>query len=198
MSDPKNKKLLSRRSFLRSTAAVAVTGVAGLAARNAAGSKLVWQIDPNLCVQCGKCATECVLTPSAVKCVHSYNMCGYCTLCFGYFMPDADVLGTAAENQTCPTGAIDRSFIEDPYYQYSIKEDLCIGCSKCVLGCNTFGNGSLHLQIRHDLCVNCNECRIARACPVDAFRRVPAQQAYMLKGETAVWDVKEGEDSEKE
>ena len=63
---------------------------------------------------CGRCATECVLEQSAVKCVHSFDMCGYCQLCTGYFEPQPNKLNTAAENQLCPTGAILRSFIEDP------------------------------------------------------------------------------------
>jgi electron transport complex protein RnfB len=51
-----------------------------------------------------------------------------------------------------------------------------------VKGCNAFGNGSLHLQVLHDRCLNCNECAIAIACPVSAFRRVPAERPYLLKG----------------
>jgi electron transport complex protein RnfB len=109
-------------------------------------------------------------------------MCGYCTLCFGYFRPDAAELETGAENQLCPTGALVRRFVEDPYYEYTIDESLCVGCGKCVKGCNTFGNGSLHLQVRHDRCVDCNECSIARACPAQAFRRVPASRPYRFKG----------------
>jgi electron transport complex protein RnfB len=142
----------------------------------------VWQIDPAQCTQCGQCATKCVLNPSAVKCVHTFAMCGYCKLCFGYFQPGANALTADAENQLCPTGAINRAFFEDPYYEYTIDEALCIGCGKCVKGCGAFGNGSLFLQVRHDRCVNCNECAIARACPADAFRRVPAAQPYLLKG----------------
>jgi electron transport complex protein RnfB len=116
-----------------------------------------------------------------VKCVHAYAMCGYCNLCTGYFEPEPNALTTAAENQLCPTAAIKRTFIEDPYYEYAIDEDLCIGCAKCVEGCNRFGNGSFFLQIRHDRCVRCNECAIARTCPGDAFRRVPVSQPYLLK-----------------
>lgn len=151
--------------------------------KKSADDKLIWQIDPRKCVQCGQCATHCVLNMSAVKCVHSYSMCGYCKLCFGYFQPGANALNEAAENQVCPTGAINREFIEDPYFEYSIDETLCNGCGKCVKGCNTFGNGSLHLQVSHDLCVNCNECAIARACPADAFTRVPAKKPYLFKHE---------------
>jgi electron transport complex protein RnfB len=108
-------------------------------------------------------------------------MCGYCNLCFGYFRPDATELNSGAENQTCPTGAITRVFVEDPYYEYTIDEGLCVGCGKCVKTCGAFGNGSLFLQVRHDRCLNCNECAIARACPADAFRRVPAEQPYLFK-----------------
>ena len=64
-----------------------------------------------------------------------------------------------------------------------VQEELCVGCGKCVLGCAHFGNGSLFLQVRHDLCLNCNECAIARNCPSDAFRRVPASDPYLMKGE---------------
>ncbi|OQW96011.1 MAG: ferredoxin [Verrucomicrobia bacterium A1] len=181
---------LARREFLRR----GLAGAAGLCAAAAAAGAMrgavsqaatVWQIDPTLCVQCGQCMTHCVLAPSAVKCVHTYAMCGYCKLCFGFFQPGAAALTTAAENQMCPTGAIRRTFIEAPYYEYTIDEKLCTGCGKCVKGCNTFGNGSLHLQILRDLCVNCNECAIARACPADAIARVPVEQAYRMKSSHA-------------
>jgi electron transport complex protein RnfB len=142
----------------------------------------VWQIDPLKCIACGRCATECVLNPSAVKCVHSFQMCGYCELCTGYFLPEPLALNEGAENQLCPTNAIIRKFIEEPYFEYHIDEPLCIGCGRCVKGCNAFGNGSLYLQIRHDLCVDCNECAIAQACPSEAISRVPADQPYQLKG----------------
>ena len=78
------------------------------------------------------------------------------------------------------TGAIERNFIEDPYYEYNIIEELCIGCAKCVEGCRVFGNGSLFLQIRHDRCMNCNECAIAVACPAEAIKRVPPDKPYIL------------------
>lgn len=188
---------LARREFLRR----GLAGAAGLCAAAAAAgamrgagsqSATVWQIDPSLCVQCGQCMTHCVLAPSAVKCVHTYAMCGYCKLCFGFFQPGAAALNTAAENQMCPTGAIRRKFIEAPYYEYTIDEKLCTGCGKCVKGCNTFGNGSLHLQILRDLCVNCNECAIARACPADAITRIPVEQAYRMKSSHAPAPVPAG------
>ena len=141
----------------------------------------MWQIDPFKCTQCGQCATHCVLNPSAVKCVHSFAMCGYCELCFGFFQTDPSALDTGAENQMCPTGAINRRFVEEPYYEYTIDEDLCMGCGKCVKGCNTFGNRALYLQVRHDRCLNCNECAVAVSCPANAFIRLPADRPYVLK-----------------
>ena len=180
------KKELSRRDFFRrvlgAVTALVFGGLVGLVAKRAKSKNLVWQLDPAKCIQCGRCATQCVLNPSASKCVHAYALCGYCKLCFGYFQPGAKELTSAAENQLCPTGAIKRTFVEDPYFEYTIDEPLCIGCGKCVKGCNTFGNGSLFLQVRHDRCLNCNECSIARACPANAFQRVPAEQPYLLKG----------------
>jgi len=175
----------NRRQFLRDGArAAAVTGLGALFALTAerAGAKpLVWQIDPQKCVRCGNCATHCVLEQSAVKCVHAYAICGYCQLCTGYFEPEPNDLNTAAENCLCPTAAIRRTFVEDPYFEYSIDEQLCIGCAKCVEGCNRFGNGSLFLQVRHDHCLNCNECAISEVCAGDAFKRVPADHPYLLK-----------------
>jgi electron transport complex protein RnfB len=182
--NPKNEPV-TRRAFLRNGARFTAIGglgaLAGVLARRSQGKGYVWQIDPAKCVRCGNCATHCVLEQSAVKCVHAYALCGYCQLCTGYFNAEPNELTTAAENQLCPTAAIKRTFVEDPYYEYTIDETLCIGCAKCVEGCNRFGNGSLFLQIRHDRCVNCNECAIARACPGDAFCRVPADQPYLLK-----------------
>ena len=145
--------------------------------------EFVWQIDPLKCTQCGQCETNCVMTPSAVKCVHSFEMCGYCDLCSGYLRQGVKTLDTAAENQLCPTAAITRKFVEEPFFEYTIDEELCTGCGKCVKGCADFGNGSLHLQINHKLCKNCNQCSIAIACPSDAISRVPADKPYIIKGD---------------
>lgn len=190
MSEPNQNERqfdrLTRRDFVRrglGAAALAGLGAAtGWGAVRSGAQPLVWQLDPGQCIQCGRCETECVLTPSAVKAVHGYALCGYCMLCGGYHHPQARNIDTAAENQLCPTGAIRRTYVEDPFYEYTILEEKCIGCAVCVKGCAQFGNGSLFLQVRHDRCVNCNECAIARACPSDAFRRVPAQEPYLLKG----------------
>ena len=187
MSEEKPTKKPNRRTVIRTglqtIAGITIGGVSGQLARKASSDEMVWQLDPNLCTQCEKCAVNCVLPESAVKCVHSYSMCGYCDLCSGYLEPGAKSRDTGAENQLCPTGAIKRTYIEDPYFEYIIDEILCIGCAKCVKGCGAFGNGSLYLQVRHDRCVNCNDCSIARACPAQAYKRVPAKTPYILRGE---------------
>ncbi len=187
MNDRKENKAKSRRDFLQSTArytlAISIGGIGGLVASKSKTGDYLWQIDPFVCTQCGRCADECVLTPSAVKCFHAFDLCGYCDLCGGYFKPGVMDLNTGGENQLCPTAAIKRNFVEDPFFEYTIDEDLCIGCGKCVKGCSSFGNGSLHLQINQDLCVNCNQCAIARMCPSDAITRVPASNPYKVKGD---------------
>jgi len=182
------KSPLARRKFLQTLGSVVAGGsilavAAGLARKTKSkDSGLFWQIDPKKCVQCGRCETHCVLPVSAVKCVHAYQVCGYCDLCGGYYRTNVKELNTAAENLMCPTGAIQRKFVEDPYFEYTIDESLCNGCSKCVKGCGSFGNGSLYLQIKRELCTDCNECKIAVACPSNAISRVPYNMAYRLKG----------------
>jgi len=175
----------SRRDFLRAgirISAMTAAGVlGGVVATKSTAQTHRWQIDPQKCVHCGYCATECVLEQSAVRCVQDYSICGYCDLCTGYFEAEPVALNTGAENQLCPTGAIIRRFIEEPYFEYSINENLCIGCAKCVKGCQLFGNGSFYLQVRHDRCVNCNDCSIARVCPTDAFRRLAVKEPSIGK-----------------
>ena len=182
----KKDKAYNRREFInngvRAALGLTVAGTGALAlARSVSGKDYVWQIDPFKCTQCGRCATECVMSPSAVKCLHAFDLCGYCDICSGYLKPGAKK-ETGAENQLCPTSAIQRKFIEEPFFEYTIDEELCIGCGKCVKGCAAFGNGSLQLQIRHDRCLNCNQCSIARNCPNDAVVRVPIDQPYLIKG----------------
>jgi electron transport complex protein RnfB len=173
-----------RRAFLRSALRLLAGTLVGgglLHLMRKGSATSVWQLDPAKCIQCGRCATACVLTPSAVKCVHAFDVCGYCKLCGGYQRPNAKEQNTAAENQLCPVGAIKRRYIEDPFYEYTIDESLCIGCGKCVKGCASFGNGSLYTQVRHDRCVGCNQCAIARVCPAKAFTRVPRSRPYIVR-----------------
>ena len=185
--DDGTKGRLTRRQFLgrlgRGGSMLGLAGVAAALVTRWQGRQMVWQIDPFTCTQCGRCATDCVLHPSAVRCVHQFSMCGYCERCFGFFRTSPAAFDTGAENQMCPTGAIARRLIEPPYYEYTIDRELCNGCGKCVKGCEEFGNGALHLQVNQDLCLGCNECAIAVACPANAFVRLPADRPYVLKEE---------------
>lgn len=179
---------VSRRGFvrtiLRSAAFVALGGgVAGLF-RRSSRRDMAWQTDPTKCIQCGRCETNCVLDTSAVKCVHNFPICGFCERCFAYYDPRVKSFETGAENQLCPVGALTRKLVQEPYYEYTVDEDLCVACSRCVKGCNQFGNGSLCLQVQHDRCLHCNECAIAINCPANAFVRVPADRPYITKNNT--------------
>ena len=183
--EKKHDEAGSRRCFIKTAGRVALATSVGslpfILARNTKAKGFVWQIDPYKCTACGICKTHCVLTPSAVKAVNAFPMCGYCDFCPGYIRQGAKTYDTAAENQLCPVGAIIRIFIEEPYFEYTVDEDLCDACGICVLECFNFGNGSLYLQIMHNLCVNCNECRIARNCPSNAISRVSENEPYIRK-----------------
>jgi len=185
-----NQDSISRRDLLKwSTRGLGLIGlgtITSLAMRQGEvkAEEYVWQIDPDKCVQCGRCATECVRTPSAVKCTHNFKMCGYCDLCFAWFSPVEGEPGTGAEDRMCPVDALKREHVEDVYYEYKVDRDLCLGCGKCVMGCRTSGNGSLYLQIDRNLCMDCNDCAIGRSCPADAVVRIPAGQAYIHKGKS--------------
>ena len=93
MKEKKKNKAIKRRDFIENSARfsllVGLGGLSGLLATDSKAEEWVWQIDPFECMQCGRCADECVLSPSAVKCVHTYEMCGYCKLCGGYHQPGA-------------------------------------------------------------------------------------------------------------
>lgn len=178
-------KTETRRSFVmtagRLIVAAPVLALPLILSRKTDAKGHVWQIDPYKCTSCELCRTNCVMTPSAVKCTNALPMCGYCDFCPGFLRQGAKTYDTAAENQLCPTGAIVRRYVEEPYFEYTIDESLCDGCSKCVRACAAFGNGSLYLQIMHNICVNCNQCRIARFCPSNAIVRVPAETPYIRK-----------------
>ena len=180
MSDDKQ---ITRQDFLancgRGAALLLLGGAAGTLAQRTARSRQVWQIDPAKCIQCGQCADYCVLDQSAVRCFHTYPICGYCDLCSGFFKTDHNALNEGAENQMCPAAAIRRSFVSQPYFQYTIDEEKCVGCGRCVKGCVKYGNGSLYLQVKQSLCVNCNQCNIAANCPSNAFVRLPADAPYL-------------------
>jgi len=181
-TDPSRRDVLS--GAVRAAALLGIGGALGALIPSHARGETAWQIDPYKCIQCGKCATECVLEQSAVKCFHSFGICGYCKPCSGYFHTEPGAVNTGVDNQMCPTDALKRKFIEDPYYEYTIDADLCIACGFCVKGCSLHGNGSLHLQIDQSRCLHCNWCSIAAKCPATAISRVPADNSYKLKTRT--------------
>jgi polyferredoxin len=185
MSPEKQKKLFKTIARLFAISAIVALIIFSHQKTTVEKAEYFWQIDPELCIACGRCETDCVLPTSAVKCVHAKEVCGYCDLCGGYYRANVKELNTAAENLTCPTGAIQRKFVEEPYFEYTINEDLCNGCGKCVKGCNAFGNGAMHLQIKQELCKNCNECSIAKNCPIGAIKRISAFEPYHIKTSSA-------------
>jgi len=123
----------TRRDFVKKVGKIAIVlPLAYLSVEvisKTSAKEYVWQIDPLKCTQCGQCETHCVLTPSASKCMHVYEMCGYCDLCSGYLRLGVKDLDTGAEVQLCPTAAITRKFVEHPYFEYTIDENLCTGCA---------------------------------------------------------------------
>ena len=177
----------TRRAFLKTCSRYGVVaglgGAVGFLAgqQKITGDVLVWQIDPHKCIGCGVCAYRCNKLISAVKCFHTYAMCGYCDLCTGFFDPQLFARDEGAENQLCPTNAFARREVEPPYFEYIIDHNLCVGCGKCVDGCFTLGNGSLYLQISQQECLQCNQCAIALYCPTKAISQIPAEKAYLLK-----------------
>ena len=84
--EEEKKKLnspMARRDFLRKCGTW-ITGGSLLALGNvlaikssAKNGEMMWQIDHEKCLQCGRCQTECVLSVSAVKCFHANLRCGY-------------------------------------------------------------------------------------------------------------------------
>lgn len=181
MKDPSSR----RQFFDRIARVLGFLGLGAAAAhlgrRAAAGT--VFQIDPSICTGCDLCRVSCVLKHSAVKAVNDFPKCGYCMLCPAYFdvtsAPDA--LGVPT-GKVCPRDALKRQVVgeideEDPnnnYYEYTVDEELCDGCGKCVKAClPPAGNASLRLEIRFDICVECNSCAIEVVCPERAILRVP-------------------------
>ncbi len=186
MTDKITEKI-DRRELLKKAfwgfSVAGLGGITGFVLPRSFNNKTVWQIDPFKCVSCSRCETECVLMPSAVRCVHIPTMCGYRKTCPAFFDFDPNRPDTTSRAQLCPQRAIRRRPVSDSYYSYTINIDRCNGCAKCVKRCAANGNGSLFLQIYHDLCINCNECAIAASCPTQAITKVPADKPYILKNE---------------
>jgi Na+-translocating ferredoxin:NAD+ oxidoreductase subunit B len=160
-----------------------------------ASAEGAWQLDVGKCVNsrlgalgvdvCDRCATTCVLPLSAVRAVNDHEKCGRCYICPAYFEISSAVDEHGLPSQKlCPRDAIKRTPIgeidpADPannFYEYTIDEQLCNGCGKCVMGCKEpAGLSSIRLEVRHNLCVACNRCSIAVACPDKAYERTPVK-----------------------
>jgi electron transport complex protein RnfB len=181
-----------RREFLGNVArGVTLVGLcgSGVFLVNKTRKVYAWQLDTMKCVNsrlgatgvdvCELCASECVVTLSAVRAVNEYSKCGRCYICPAYFDITSAVNEEGLPSQKlCPRDAIERKPIgwvdpDDPannFYEYVIDEALCNGCGRCVMGCKEpAGLGSIKLEVRYALCVDCNRCSIAIACPDDAY-----------------------------
>ncbi len=186
----------TRRHFLERAGQVAcgaaLVGTAGLLIRRSCALD-AWTIDPNRCVNirlgvvgvnrvCEICADSCVLALSAVRAVNDHAKCGRCCICPAYYDVRSPVGSDGLPTKKlCPRDAIRREPIGevDPYdplnnfYEYTIDEERCNGCGRCVMECkDPAGLGSIRLEVRHDLCLRCNRCSIAMDCPDDAYVRV--------------------------
>jgi electron transport complex protein RnfB len=74
------------------------------------------------------------------------------------------------KTKVCPVDAIGRRRISEFEFEYTVDEEKCIGCGKCVKRCWSHGNKSLTLQVRGKYCKECNRCRIVANCPYGAIR----------------------------
>jgi len=181
------------------TRRVVVAGLAGGAlflVRKAHG-QVVWQVNASRCANsrlgevgveaCNLCTSSCVVSLSAVRAVNEHAKCGRCSICPAYF----DISSAVDERglpsaKLCPRDAITRKAIgkqdpEDPsnnFYEYTIDEEKCDGCGRCVMKCKEpLGLGSITLRVRYDRCVNCNNCAISVSCPKQALERLPLPEA---------------------
>jgi electron transport complex protein RnfB len=188
-----------RRQFLHRTGqtacAVALGGTAiTLGWRACSGD--AWAIVPNKCINirlgvtgadnvCEICATDCELSLSAVRAVNDHVKCGRCCICPSYYDVRSPIGSDGLPSKKlCPRDAIERTVIGDfdPYdllnnfYEYTIDENKCNGCGRCVMECkDPAGLGSIRMEVRYDLCLRCNQCTIAQHCPEDAYSRVGPQ-----------------------
>jgi electron transport complex protein RnfB len=188
---------------VRGTVVLGLAGAAGYLVKKADG-QIVWQVDAAKCINsrlgevnvevCGLCTTECVVSQSAVRAVNDFSKCGRCYICPAYYNVKSAVDETGLPSEKlCPRDAIERKPIgyvdpADPannFYEYTIDEEKCDGCGKCVMGCKEpMGLGSILLKVRHNLCVDCNRCPISIACPRDALLQQQVAEALELPEST--------------
>jgi electron transport complex protein RnfB len=177
------KTKLTRRELMETAArGAAFVGLGGLTSILAlkAHATYAWAVDTAKCINsklgavgvpvCELCATECVVSLSAVRAVNEFSKCGRCYVCPSYFKITSAVGPDGLPSEkVCPRDAIERK---------AIGETKCNGCGRCVLECKEpAGLGSITLEVRHNVCLDCNRCSIATACPEDAYVRQPPPAA---------------------
>lgn len=189
----------TRRKFLLALGrALGVAALGGVAARVLSRAnpdaefiqplhRYGWQINPDRCTYCNRCATACVRLPSAVKAVNDQKKCSNCVACYGHLcdLQTPSRLIATTDKLVCPLNALKRTPLFgglDGAYLYTIDADRCNGCGQCALQCNLRGSKSMFLLIRPDLCLGCNECSIAKVCPSQAVERVPLFPMNNFKG----------------
>lgn len=178
---------MDRRKFLvnlgRAACGIAIGGVAyklvgqTLQAEGAVPkTRHAWAINTAKCTACGICETACVRTPSAVKAVNDQQRCSNCVVCYGHISTtEIDSEKIMSEGpRVCKYDAVVRQAFQkdDGFFVYSIDDNKCTACGKCVLRCGVKGSKSMFLIIRPDLCLGCNSCNIAAKCPSQAIEKV--------------------------
>ena len=178
------------RRVARGAAFLGLTGTTGFLTLKA-HKTYAWTIDTSRCINsklgalgvdvCELCASQCVVALSAVRAVNEFSKCGRCYICPAYFKITSAVGPDGLPSEkVCPRDAIKREAIgwvdpDDPannFYEYTIDEEKCNGCGRCIMECKEpAGLGSIRLEVRHDDCLNCNRCSIAIACPEEAYER---------------------------
>jgi electron transport complex protein RnfB len=153
--------------------------------------RFAWQIDPEKCLACGRCATACVRKPSSAKAVNDPKKCSNCVVCYGHISDtqvDSDKIDTEGK-RVCPVDAVQRENFSggaDGLFLYRQDPKRCIGCAQCVKRCNEHGSKSMFMIIRPDLCLGCNECAIAVACPHGAVIRIPRAPVDDYRGDYGI------------
>ncbi len=198
MSEQKDNGQMTRRKMMhtvaRGVAGAGLIGTAGVLSFKA-HRVYAWNIDTAKCIDsklgavevdvCERCATDCVLSLSAVRAVNECGDCGRCYVCPAYYKITSAVGPDGLPSEkVCPRDAIERKVIgwEDPddpannFYEYTIDETKCNGCGRCVMECKEpAGLGTIRLEVRHDTCLDCNRCSIAAICPEDAYERLESE-----------------------
>lgn len=195
----RRKFLLFGGRFLGAGALVALAWRLGFSTSNNASREVKlrrcgWQINLDKCDFCGKCSVGCVQKPSAIKALNDQKKCSSGIVCYGYItdknIPSEQIQHCA--NLVCP----ERAVVRTPFsggasgnFLYTIDQNRCTGCARCVLPCHDLCAQSMFLAIRPDLCLQCNDCTAARDCPHQAIERVPlaelveARHNYPFRGE---------------